>query len=100
MRKAIGRQVHGDITDLLEPLYGYTVPKVVPSILPPHDDTTIGRLANTQRALRRSDLSPESQALVLDEVERIELWIQKEDRPPRPPPSIFDGEPQVSYFIQ
>lgn len=96
--RAIGKIVDAIITDLRDPLYGKSTPKVIPSILPNHDDSTIDRMAHWQRKLRESGMSPEMQALQLDRLEHYELTLQRDERAPSPKP-LFDDEAQVSYHF-
>ncbi|MBM3230892.1 hypothetical protein FJZ28_01035 [Candidatus Peregrinibacteria bacterium] len=75
---SIGRVVQGTIDDIMDhPMRPNPLP-VRPSILPPHDDVTIDRLARFQRILRNEP--PKLRALTLERLEHNELRIQHEER--------------------
>lgn len=83
--ETIGRLHDGIVTGLRDPSYGFSN-RVEPSILPQHDDTTIGRMAHWQRKIRESGVPPGMQALQLERLEAYELFVQSQDRRPGPPP--------------
>ena len=89
-----GKIVEGTLNDLRDPLYDETPSSVQPSILPKHDDVTIGRLSQRQKMLRNSGLPADIQALQLDLFERVELQIQRSDRTPGRQP-LFDADPVI-----
>ncbi len=88
--RIIGMIVEGIITDLRDPLYGRSK-TVRPSVLPKHDDVTIGRMADWQRKLREAGLAPEVQALQLERLEAYELFVQSQDRKPPEAPKEDAG---------
>ncbi len=92
--RAMGAHVVGNITDVLSPRYSFSH-RVEPSILPKHDDTTIMRLAQWQKKLRESGMSPEQQALSMDQLEHHELYLQSQERTPVSQPKHDEAECSV-----
>ena len=84
--KLIGRIVDGVMNDLQptyeeHPLRQSKPQPARPSVLPKHDDYTIGRLGQHSRELQRRGIPPAQRAWVMQIVEHAELYIQGEDRP-------------------
>jgi hypothetical protein len=86
----IGTFMEGTCLDLQFSLYRHQ-PRIRPSVLPAHDNTTIDRMADWQRKIRESGVPPAMQALQLERLEAYELYVQSQDRRPPPPPKEDPG---------
>lgn len=78
--ECIGKIVDGTILDLRSRYQEIPQP-VTPSILPEADDITIGKMALWQKNLKNSGKSTEEQEIILDDLFRQALRLQKEERP-------------------
>lgn len=98
---AIGSIVKSEITSVLAERYAESTPRVEPSILPQHDDATIGHLARYQATLRNSGLPAAVQAQLLDRMEHSELQMQRDDRAPQKLTyfDLTDDEQHTSYHF-
>jgi len=99
--RSIGLLVQGEITSALAVRYAEEPGSVQPSVLPRHDDATIEHLAKWQRTMRKSHLPAAVQAEMLDQLELIELRMQRDDRMPKKPTyfDLTDDEPHTSYHF-
>lgn len=75
---------------------------VTPSVLPAHDDVTIDRLAQRQRALHAvRSMTDVQRSLVLERLEHAELIIQASERVPLPTPEPEEDPPDIlPWFAQ